>query len=1284
MDLVQSHAAAVLNHDDVAAVDPTRTFKDLGFESLTAVELRNRLSTVAGKRLPATIVFDYATPEALGEYLRSEMAGGVASSVATPVASAAMTSSDDLIAVVGVACRFPGGARSMDGLWDLVREQVDATGEFPTDRGWDIEALYDPDPEANGKTYTRRGAFLYDAGDFDAAFFGMSPREATVTDPQQRLLLELAWEAAEHAGIDPVTLKGSDTGVYAGVMYSDYGGRLALSGAAAGEHEGYLVSGSAGSVASGRVAYALGLQGPAITVDTACSSSLVAIHLAGQALRNKECTLALAGGVTVMPSPQVFIEFSRQRGLSPDGRCKAFSDDADGTGFSEGAGLLVLERLSDAQANGHRILAVVAGSAVNQDGASNGLTAPNGPAQQRVIRQALANARLTPADVDAVEAHGTGTTLGDPIEAQALQAVYGPEHDAADPLWLGSIKSNIGHTEAAAGVAGVIKMIAAIRHGQLPATLHAGTPTRHVDWSAGTIALLDQAQAWPERDRPRRAAVSSFGISGTNAHLILEQAPEADAAIQTQPSGPETASAEEALPWLISAKSPHSLAARARQLHDLVASAPGLHSDHLAAILATRTSFPHRAAILPADRADMLAALDALDAGQSADGLVTGTAAPGPIVFVFTGQGSQWAGMGQELHASEPVFAEALEEVCRHLDPYLDRPLLPVMFAEAELLADTGYTEPALFALQVALSRLLISRGIAPDYLIGHSVGEISAAHLAGVMSLEDAALLVTARARLMAALPAGGAMTAIRATEEEITPHLADYPLSASAPSTPRAQWSSPATGSKSTPSPRSGATRAATSPHSRSATPSTPRSSTRSCDALTETAAALTFHEPRIPVVSNLTGRLVEPGELTAPDYWARHARGAVRYRDGVTALHHQGARIYIEVGPHPALTPPTEDTLRELGAEPVIISTLRRKHNDATQITATLAQAHTRGVAVTWPTPSQSRSQGQGQSPAIELPPYPFDHQRYWLEAVPARTGGDQYGLASIGHPLLDGILDLGDGNSTVLTGQLSLATMPWLADHAVNGTVLLPGAALAELALHTGAELDVPYLSELTLQAPLLIPANGIVTVQVIVSPGDAHQRSISIRSRQSGQDWTVHAAGTLTADNLSDNPATDPISTQVPTTATPVDVRDAYQSLADSGYQYGPAFQGLRAAWQDGDDTYAEIALPSDVSEAQQHRLHHPPGPPRRRPAPLGRHHAGQPRRGPAPLRLDRHPRAPQRLRHPAREDLAGHRSRRPRPGPDRHRPGREPGHHRQQPAPAPDPRRATRCPGPVR
>ena len=1202
VDLVQSHAAAVLNHEDVAAVDPTRTFKDLGFESLTAVELRNRLSTVAGKRLPATIVFDYATPEALGEYLRSEMAGGsVASAVATPVASSAMTDADEPIAVVGVACRFPGGARSMDGLWDLVREQVDATGEFPTDRGWDIEALYDPDPEANGKTYTRRGAFLYDAGDFDAAFFGMSPREATVTDPQQRLLLELAWEAAEHAGIDPATLKGSDTGVYAGVMYSDYGGRLALSGAAAGEHEGYLVSGSAGSVASGRVAYALGLQGPAITVDTACSSSLVAIHLAGQALRNKECTLALAGGVTVMPSPQVFIEFSRQRGLSPDGRCKAFSDDADGTGFSEGAGLLVLERLSDAKKNGHRILAVVAGSAVNQDGASNGLTAPNGPAQQRVIRQALANARLSPADVDAVEAHGTGTTLGDPIEAQALQAVYGPEHDAANPLWLGSIKSNIGHTEAAAGVAGVIKMIAAIRHGQLPATLHASTPTRHVDWSAGSIALLGQAQEWPERDRPRRAAVSSFGISGTNAHLILEQAPEqsADTAIST---GPEPVPAAE-LPWLISAKSPASLAARARQLHELVGGNPEIHPDLLAAALSSRTAFAHRAAILPAERAEMLAALDALAVGQAAAGLVTGTAAPGPIAFVFTGQGSQWAGMGQELHASEPVFAEALEEACRHLDPYLDRPLLPIMFAEAEALADTGYTQPALFALQVALSRLLISRGITPDYLIGHSVGEISAAHLAGVMSLEDAALLITARARLMAALPAGGAMTAIRATEEEITPHLADYPLVSIG--AVNAAGSVVISGDRQQVDDLAAIWRE----QGRDVTPLKVSHAFHSplidpiLDALTETAAALTFHEPRIPVVSNLTGRLVEPGELTAPDYWARHARGAVRYRDGVTALHQQGARIYIEVGPHPALTPPTEDTLRELGAEPVTISTLRRKHNDATQITATLARAHTYGVPVTWPTPAQgqnreqsqnreqNQNQDQSQNPVIELPPYPFDHQRYWLETIPARTGGDQYGLASIGHPLLDGILDLGDGNSTVLTGQLSLAAMPWLADHAVNGTVLLPGAALAELALHAGGELGVPYLSELTLQAPLLIPATGIVTVQVIVSPGDARQRPISIRSRQSGQDWTIHAAGTLTADNDNDAPTTDPISTQVPATATPVDVRDAYQTLADSGYQYGPAFQGLRAAWQDGDDTYAEITLPSDINEGAGFTIH---------------------------------------------------------------------------------------------
>jgi pimaricinolide synthase PimS2 len=520
------------------------------------------------------------------------------------------------IAVVGVACRFPGGARGLEGLWGVVRDQVDATGDFPADRGWDTEGLYDPDPDARGKTYARRGAFLYDAGDFDAAFFAMSPREAMVTDPQQRLLLELAWEAVEHAGIDPAALKGTQTGVYAGVLgRTDYG----TAADTAREYEGFRVTASSSSVASGRVAYALGLEGPAITVDTACSSSLVAIHLAGQALRSRECRLALAGGVTILPTPQMFIEFSRQRALSADGRCKSFSDDADGTIWGEGAGLLVLERLSDARAAGHRVLAVIAGSAVNQDGASNGLTAPNGPSQQRVIRQALANARLAPADIDAVEAHGTGTTLGDPIEAQALQAVYGPGRDPGSPLWLGSVKSNIGHTEAAAGVAGVIKMIAAMRHGELPATLHAGTPSRHVDWSAGTIALLGQARPWPDRGRPRRAAVSSFGISGTNAHLILQQAP----APAPAPAGPAPGpgGGGPGLPWLVSAKSPAALAARARQLHDLAAGSPGLDPGDLAAALAARAPFTHRAAVLPAGREEMLAALSALAAGQPAAGL---------------------------------------------------------------------------------------------------------------------------------------------------------------------------------------------------------------------------------------------------------------------------------------------------------------------------------------------------------------------------------------------------------------------------------------------------------------------------------------------------------------------------------------------------------------------------------------------------------------------------------------------------------------------------------------
>ncbi|MFE1409124.1 SDR family NAD(P)-dependent oxidoreductase, partial [Streptomyces sp. NPDC058770] len=758
LELVRTQAALVLGHAGPQSVAPNRAFKDLGFDSLGAVQLRNRLNAATGLRLTTSVIFDYPTAGELARHVLGEFPGlggdgGQTGHTATALGAAA--TDHDPIVIVAMSCRFPGGIRTPEELWALLAAGGDAVSPFPADRGWDLEALYDADPDRSGTSYVREGAFLQGVGEFDAAFFGINPREALAMDPQQRLLLETSWEAFELAGIDPKSLRGSKAGVFVGSNGQDYATLLRQVPETV---EGYLGTGIAGSVASGRVAYTLGLEGPAVTVDTACSSSLVALHMAAQSLRSGECSLALAGGVTVMSTPEVFVEFSRQRGLAPDARVKAFAEAADGTGWGEGIGMLLLERLSDAERHGHPVLGIVRGTAVNQDGASNGLTAPNGPSQQRVIRQALANAGLTPDQVDAVEAHGTGTTLGDPIEAQALLATYGQDRPAERPLWLGSVKSNIGHTQAAAGVAGVIKMVMAMRHEVLPRTLHVDEPTSHVDWDAGAVTLLTEEQAWPGSDRPRRAGVSSFGVSGTNAHAIIEEPP-AVADPQDQPAEPGV------VPWVISARTADALRHQARQLREYVDQRPELDAVAIADTLVHgRALFEHRAVAVGGNTAELLQALDALVQGEPSPHLVQGVASDetGKTVFVFPGQGTQWAGMGADLLDIMPVFAESIARCEEALVPYVDWSLTDVLRSGAEL-DRVDVIQPVTWAVMVSLAATWQHLGIRPAAVVGHSQGEIAAAAVAGALSLEDAAKVVAVRAQIIGEHLAGrGAMASV------------------------------------------------------------------------------------------------------------------------------------------------------------------------------------------------------------------------------------------------------------------------------------------------------------------------------------------------------------------------------------------------------------------------------------------------------------------------------------------------------------------------------------------
>ncbi len=1161
VEAVCAETAKMLGQPDPQSVNRDLAFSELGFDSQMTVELRNRLAAVTGLRLPETVGWDHGSVSRLAQYLEAELSGSD-----RWVAPPSPAEIDEPVVVVGMGCRFPGGIVCPQGLWDVVAESRDVVSEFPTDRGWDAEGLFDPDPDAVGKTYTRWGGFLEDAPGFDAGFFGIAPGEALAMDPQQRLMLECTWEALEHAGIDPMSLRGSETGVFTGIFAQSYG-----SGGTEGL-EGYGLTGSASSVASGRVAYVLGLEGPAVSVDTACSSSLVALHWAVQSLRSGECDLALAGGVTVMTSPAIFVGFSRQRGLAADGRCKAFAGTADGTGWGEGAGVLVLERLSDARRLRHSVLAVVRGSAVNQDGASNGLTAPHGPAQQRVIRAALASARLTAADVDVVEGHGTATTLGDPIEVQALLAAYGQDRPPERPLWLGSIKSNMGHTQAAAGMAGVIKMVQAMRHGVMPATLHVDVPSPRVDWASGAVSVLTEARDWPADGRPRRAGVSSFGISGTNAHVILEQAPvevtESDSGAgefgRKSGDGASSSVGLSVLPWVISGRSAEALTAQAGRLLSHVQADQRLNPVDVGYSLARRSVFEHRVVVVGADRQALMAGLAGVASGEPGAGVVMGRAGSlGKTAVVFPGQGSQCIGMGRELYRQLPVFAETFDAVADELDRHLRLPLRRVVWgSDWRLLDSTEFAQPALFAVEVALFTVLRRWGVGPDFVMGHSVGELAAAYVAGVLTLADAAMLVAARGRLMQALPAGGAMVAVGAGEHEVVPLLGEG-VGIAAINAPGSVVISGVQSAVSAIAQRLAAQgrrvhRLAVSHafHSPLMEPM--------LEEFARVAARIKVREPQIAVVSNVTAELAGSDcDFGSAQYWVKHIRRPVRFADSVRHLQTHRATHFIEAGPGSGLTASIEQSLSS--AEAVVVSVLGKDRPEVAALMGAAGHLFTSGMRVDWP----EVFAGSGGR-RVELPTYAFQRRRFW--STPASTGPADaagLGLGGAAHALLGAVVERPDSGGVVLTGRLSLAVQPWLVDHVVGGVVLFPGAGFVELVIRAGDEVGCAVIEELVLAAPLVVHQGSGVQVQVVVGAADeSGSRAVSVYSRGDNSDggWLLHAEGTL---GVAAAEASVDLSVWPPADAMRVDISDGYARLAARGYEYGPAFQGLVAIWRRG-------------------------------------------------------------------------------------------------------------------
>ncbi|PXX54880.1 acyl transferase domain-containing protein [Nocardia tenerifensis] len=1176
--------------DGGTAVEVDRPFHDYGYTSLAAVEFTRRLSAAAGFEIPAVLLFEHPTPTAVAWYLYSHFdsvaAGGGSGDPATPprrrTEAAATASTDEPIAIIGMACRYPGGVAAPEDLWRLVESGTDAITGFPADRGWDLAGLYHPDADHPGTTYVRSGGFLDRIDAFDPEFFQISPREALAMDPQQRLLLEGAWEAFEHAGIPMSSRTGSKTGTFLGLCGSDYAWVAQSSRA---EVEGYWGTGTAGSVASGRLAYTFGFEGPAITVDTACSSSLVALHLAAASLRSGECSLALAGGVTVMTTPNMWLEFTKHRALSPDGRCRSFAADANGTAWSEGMGLVLLERLSDARRHGRRILGVVRGSAVNQDGRSNGLTAPRGGAQEAVIRQALANAGLTGADIDVVEAHGTGTPLGDPIEARALLATYGRQRPSDRPLLLGSLKSNIGHTQAAAGVGGVIKMLLAMRHRMLPRSLYAGEPTPDVDWSSGGMSLLRDAVEWAPGARPRRAAVSAFGVGGTNAHLIVEEPP-------ATPENPAVAAG--AVAWVLSAKTPAALSERRRLLAEFLSDGVEFDPLEIAGALAAQDQLlEYRTVVVGTGRGELLAGLSPLVNPSPAEESSGASQTPrGKIAFVFPGQGSQWRGMAVELLDSSPAFAQTFHDCAIALAPHLDRPPsdLEAIVRDGDEAAfeQVDIVQPVLFAVLVSLATLWRSHGVAPDVVVGHSQGEIAAAYIAGGLSLDDAAAVVALRAKAIARLARDGGMISVAESAEaaaaRIERHAGVSLAAVNSPASVVISGERSALTAILAECEREGlrAKRIPVDYASHSAHVEPLKS---------ELVRALSDISPRsgqADFCSSVTGNLLDTADLDAR-YWYRNLRRTVRFESAVSRLIDIGVRTFIEISPHPVLVSAIEETIEHAPTREGrihVTPTVTKHDGGLTAFLGSVANLYTEGVPVDW-----RRAYPRKLDLGIDLPTHPFDRDRYWIRpghlAAPSELG-----LTSVSHPLLTGSLKLAaEPGCHVWTGTWSLAEYPWIADHRVCGAALVPGTAFVELAAYVTAAVGGNEVEELHLEAPLPLPDSGSVRIQVWVgAPDSSGKRALAIHSAESdaasGPNWQRHATGTIaeTEDPLEANPGF--AAAWPPAQATPIDLGPMYGELAREGLGYGPVFQNVRKAWSArgdiGELLFAEVELPGEL------------------------------------------------------------------------------------------------------